>query len=85
VQEALSNVVKHARATKASVSVTTDGSELKICVVDDGRGFDPDAPASGFGLLGMRERIDLAGGRLAISSNAPGTRIDIALPARTRP
>jgi len=85
VQEALSNVVKHAHATTVSVSVQTVDGELRIAVADDGCGFDPAAPATGFGLVGMRERIDLAGGRLTIEPNDPGTRVVVALPAYARP
>ena len=86
VQEALSNVVKHARATGVSISVATGDGELRIAVADDGQGFDPSRPAAGgFGLVGMRERIDLAGGRLTIVPNDPGTRVEVALPAHARP
>jgi signal transduction histidine kinase len=85
VQESLSNVVKHANATHVDVSVRSDNGELTIAVSDDGRGFDPSTPAPGFGLTGMRERIDLAGGRLAIGSNDPGTRVEVVLPAHARP
>ena len=86
VQEALSNVVKHARATRVSISVATGDGELRIAVADDGQGFDPSRPAAGgFGLVGMRERIDLAGGRLTIVPNDPGTRVEVALPAHARP
>ena len=85
VQEALSNVVKHAEATRVDVSVATVDGELRIAVADDGRGFDLTAPTAGFGLVGMRERIDLAGGRLAIGANDPGTRVEVVLPARARP
>jgi signal transduction histidine kinase len=85
VQEALSNVVKHAQATRITVSVATVDGDLRIAVADDGRGFDPAASTRGFGLVGMRERIDLAGGRLAIESNDPGTRVEVVLPASARP
>jgi signal transduction histidine kinase len=85
VQEALSNVVKHARATSVSVSAAVVDGELDIVVADDGRGFDPAAPSGGFGLVGMRERIDLAGGTVAISPNDPGTRVEVTLPAHARP
>jgi signal transduction histidine kinase len=85
VQEALSNVVKHAHATKAHVGVAMDDGELRITVADDGRGFEPGATTGGFGLLGMRERIDLAGGSLAIGSNNPGTRVEVSLPVHARP
>jgi two-component system, NarL family, sensor histidine kinase DevS len=84
VQEALSNVVKHADATKAEVRVAMDGGALRITVADDGRGFDPVATTGGFGLVGMRERVDLAGGSLAIGPNDPGTRVEVSLPAHAR-
>jgi two-component system, NarL family, sensor histidine kinase DevS len=85
VQEALSNVVKHADATKAEVRVAMDDGELRITVTDDGHGFDPDATTGGFGLVGMRERIDLAGGSLTLGPNDPGTRVEASLPALARP
>jgi len=85
VQEALSNIVKHAHATNASVAVGTEDGELHITVADDGRGFDPASPTGGFGLVGMRERIDLAGGRLTIERADPGTRVTVALPVQARP
>jgi signal transduction histidine kinase len=85
VQEALANVVKHAHATHVMVSVVDSGDELRIAVADDGRGFDHDAPSSGFGVPGMRERVDLAGGRMAISGADPGTRVDVTLPTYAVP
>jgi signal transduction histidine kinase len=85
VQEALSNVAKHADATGARVSVDTAEGALRITVADDGRGFDLAAPTTGFGLMGMRERIDLAGGSVSIGPNDPGTRVDVVLPVQTRP
>jgi signal transduction histidine kinase len=85
VQESLSNVVKHAQATNVGVSVTTADGELRITVADDGQGFDPAAPVSGFGLQGMGERIELVGGSLAIEPNEPGTRVAVAMPAQARP
>jgi signal transduction histidine kinase len=84
VQEALSNVVKHAQGARVTVSVAESGDELRIAVADDGNGFDQDAPSSGFGLLGMRERVDLAGGRLTISAEDPGTRLDVTLPTHSQ-
>jgi signal transduction histidine kinase len=85
VQEALSNVGKHAGAETARIRVAEVGDRVEVEVVDDGVGFDPELPADGFGLVGMRERIDLAGGRLAIASNDPGTRVEVVLPAHARP
>jgi signal transduction histidine kinase len=80
VQEALTNVVKHAHAKAVYVSVGELDGELQIEVQDDGQGFDPDATSRGFGLEGMRERVSLAGGTLAITPNEHGTLVRARLP-----
>jgi len=79
VQEALTNVVKHAQATHVRVCVELDGGRVHIDVTDDGIGFDTDARTSGFGLAGMRERVYLAGGELRIEPLDPGTRVSVWL------
>lgn len=88
VQEALSNAARHAGADHVEVRVAVDGDQVTVRVRDDGRGFDPEAPARGFGLTGMHERIVLAGGDLRIDS-APGegTLVLASVPvsAGTRP
>ncbi len=84
VQEALTNVAKHARATRARVRVRESGDELLIEVGDDGGGFDPAAVDHGFGLAGMQERVGLAGGTLHIQSGESGTLLSARLPARRR-
>ena len=72
VQEALTNVVKHAEATSVSVVVGRRGDGVTVVVEDDGKGFDPDTVRpEALGLLGMRERLALLDGTLAIES-APG-------------
>ena len=71
VQEALTNAGKHASATRVTVSVREHGGRVTIEVTDDGQGFDPHQTDSGFGLVGMRERVSLLGGDLKIVS-APG-------------
>jgi signal transduction histidine kinase len=71
VQEALHNIAKHASAEEVAVRVTEDEGAIEVIVRDDGVGFDPHADHDGFGLAGMRERVEMAGGRLEISS-APG-------------
>jgi signal transduction histidine kinase len=81
VQESLTNAVRHARAERVEVDVRDRGDEVRVSICDDGKGFDVDAPARGFGLSGMRERIALAGGRLEISSSDAGTQIEAAVPA----
>ena len=82
VQEALTNVAKHARAETARVAIALSEGQVLIEVEDDGSGFDADAPTSGFGLAGMRERAYLAGGTLEIGPAQPGTRVRVRLPAR---
>jgi signal transduction histidine kinase len=84
LQEALTNVVKHARATHARVRVRADAEELLVEVRDDGEGFDTSAQAQGFGLSGMRERVALAGGTLQIDSNGAGTVVCARIPTRPR-
>jgi signal transduction histidine kinase len=67
VQESLTNVVKHARAASVDLAVRCEGAQIEISVADDGIGFDPDGGvATGFGVIGMRERIELAGGELSV-------------------
>ena len=86
VQEALSNVRKHAGAARATVTVGGDGDGgLRVEVADDGRGFDPAAPprpgAPRFGLLMMRERAESVGGRLEIETTpGAGTRLRLEVP-----
>jgi signal transduction histidine kinase len=82
VQEALTNIAKHARAERVGVRVALDDDAVRVEVRDDGRGFDPQTPADGFGLLGMRERVTLAGGELAVSSQPGETVVRATLPAR---
>jgi len=91
IQEALTNVRKHARATRAHVRLASaQPGTLTIVVEDDGRGFDPAAaPASrdgGYGLQTMRERMQLAGGSLRIDSRpGRGTRVIAVVPDGSRP
>jgi signal transduction histidine kinase len=80
VQEALTNAAKHAGAERVRVEVARVNGSVEVVVEDDGRGFDPCAATSGFGLVGMRERVELTGGRLEIRSR-PGTRVSARLPA----
>jgi signal transduction histidine kinase len=82
VQEALHNAVQHSEAAWVTVQVAESDETLRICIRDDGRGFDPRAPTEGFGLLGMRERATLAGGELDLRSTpGAGTTIIATIPA----
>jgi signal transduction histidine kinase len=70
-QEALNNVASHARAHHVEVTLTGQDKELELMIRDDGIGFSVDQLRSSLGLVGMRERAELVGGRLEIES-APG-------------
>ena len=86
VQEALNNAAQHGETDRAKVEVSENGETLRVRVSDQGRGFDPNATRTeGFGLTGMRERVNLAGGTLEVES-APGggTTIVAILPAPHR-
>jgi signal transduction histidine kinase len=75
----------HADAEGVRIDVVEGDGDLAIAVADDGRGFDPAVRTGGFGLLGMRERVKLAGGSME-TKTAPceGTRVRATLAARHR-
>jgi signal transduction histidine kinase len=81
-QEALTNVVKHAQAKRVSIVLTRRDGSVSALIEDDGRGFGTDeTQENGLGLLGMRERIALVGGRLSVESSAgSGTTLSIEVP-----
>jgi len=81
VQEALTNVVKHAHARGVSILLTRKNDRVALVIEDDGRGFDPDRPAEGFGLQGMRERVELLGGTLLVeTAEGAGTTLAVEVP-----
>jgi len=85
VQEALSNAIQHSDSTWIRVSVTVRGRELELEVSDNGKGFDAPAAvrgkSSGYGLLGIRERATISGGRAEIvASPGTGTIVSVHLP-----
>jgi signal transduction histidine kinase len=82
VQESLTNVVKHARASSIDIEVRCADDAVDVSVADDGIGFDAEAvAANGFGLAGMRERVELAGGELSVLPGADaGTVVRARLP-----
>ena len=80
VTESLANILKHAEAKRATVSLAYRGGRLLLGVADDGRGFDPDTASIG-GLAGLRDRIRALGGTVTIASRpGAGTRITASLP-----
>ncbi len=88
IQEAINNIVKHARARNVIISMDFKKHAIGVRIQDDGRGFDvqeainaKDRPR-GLGLLGMKERVELANGKLTIQSHpgGNGTEINIEIP-----
>lgn len=83
IQEALTNVARHSGASTVAIDVTETEDGIRLGVTDNGCGFDVANRTKRFGLLGMRERITMLGGRLEIDSQpGSGTHIDGWLPLR---
>jgi two-component system, NarL family, sensor histidine kinase UhpB len=83
VQEALTNVVRHAHAKHVTLTITREANALRIELADDGQGMAPDAlmKTDSWGIVGMRERISYFGGQLSISGAAErGTQVILHLP-----
>lgn len=89
-QEALQNVVKHAEASTVRVRLTPSDEGVRLVVTDDGHGFDEDTIAGAedrhsYGLVGMRERAELIGASLTITSRpGTGTTVEVMVPAPAR-
>jgi signal transduction histidine kinase len=88
VQEAMSNVLRHAPEARSLVRVVNDGNEVRLTITDDGRGGErrhepAGAAEGGHGLVGMRERVDMLGGSLAVGPvTGGGFEVDVRLPIR---
>src|SRR6185503_19463677 len=86
LQGGLSNVVKHARATRVRVTVGPRGRQVAMVIEDDGVGFDPATSRQAFGLAAMRDRAASLGGRFDVRSRPAGargrhgTRLEVCLP-----
>ena len=82
VQEALTNCEKHSEAAHVVVEVKSEGGEIQLSISDDGRGFSPAvSQESGLGILGMRERAQILGGSLQVTSaEGSGTRVTLTVP-----
>lgn len=85
LQEALLNIVRHSKTRKAFVNLREEGAELALEVLDEGCGLeDMESKKLSFGLLGMRERANMSGGRFEMDSEpGKGTRIKVLIPVGT--
>jgi signal transduction histidine kinase len=84
-QEAVTNVLKHAGASKIAVRLHLEARKLYLRIVDDGRGFEQENAFSSrgghFGLIGMRERAERLGGELRLCSHpGEGTELEVTVP-----
>ena len=87
MQESLNNILHHARASHAHITLERDVRDVRLEIADDGRGFTPGEPPptprkeGGFGLKSIAERVRILGGTLQIDS-APtrGTRLEVTIP-----
>jgi signal transduction histidine kinase len=82
-QEGLANVRRHAGASAVELVLVRDGDDLVLTIRDDGRGFDPARASAGYGLDGMRRRLDAGGGRLDVGSGPGGTSLTARIPAHS--
>lgn len=81
LQEAISNILKHSGATTAHLEIVRGDGVVSLVIRDNGKGFDTQAPANGFGLLGMAERVGFMNGELTINSGkGKGTQIEVIVP-----
>lgn len=82
VRECLTNIQRHASATQIGIAFSQPADIILVEISDDGRGFDPQEAGGGFGLSGMKERVEFLGGSLAIqSSPGVGTKIKVSVPS----
>jgi signal transduction histidine kinase len=81
-QEALTNVARHAHASRVTVRLVATPEDVRLDVLDDGRGFDPSIVADDrHGIVGMRERVAMIGGSLEVECGPDGgTRLDVTVP-----
>jgi signal transduction histidine kinase len=85
VQEALTNVARHAAADKVEIRLQRHaGGDLELHIHDDGRGFESKTRNKGMGLLGMRERIEALNGKISLAGEpGQGVSIEITIPSNS--
>lgn len=86
IQECLNNIIKHAEATAVEINIVQTETEVAARIQDNGRGFTVESQASGFGLIGMAERVRMLGGTRSMESEAgKGTTVKMIIPLREEP
>lgn len=85
VQESLTNVARHAKATEVDISISKQDNFLNVSIEDNGKGIERTqlGDAKSFGIIGMKERAYISGGTLLIASEpGKGTKIDLSMPIK---
>lgn len=87
VQESLTNVFRHAEARKAKVKVEEQDGRVCVCIADNGKGIarrleELQAGSYGIGIIGIKQRVEELGGQLAFRNTAPGTTVEVTIPAK---
>jgi two-component system NarL family sensor kinase len=82
VQECLTNITRHAEASRAKIGLSISPNQVRLVIEDDGQGFDPaQVPPGHFGLIGLNERVKLLGGKLQLETNpGAGVRVEVVIP-----
>jgi signal transduction histidine kinase len=81
IQECLTNVLKHAEASKVSIELKHTGEHVQVSIADDGRGLGENTDGRGFGLKGIKERVEGMHGSVSLSGEGErGTRIEVTIP-----
>lgn len=86
-QEGITNMLRHAAARRIELRLDApEPGQVRLCLCDDGKGFDPDSRCSGLGLVGIRERAESLGGSFRLeTSPGQGTRLEVRVPACPEP
>jgi len=81
IQESMQNAIKHGNCTQLAIALEDTGTGLRVTIVDNGNGFDPeDSSRHGVGIINIKQRVAMLGGKVHWSSNEAGTSVFIELP-----
>jgi signal transduction histidine kinase len=85
VREAVANAVRHGKAAKVRIGISSADEAIQLQIVDDGRGFPTESSAAGLQPRSLRERVSQAGGDVALASGSGGTSVTVTLPLKGQP
>ena len=86
IQEQLNNILKHAQASSVSIELNKQREQIRLCVEDDGKGFDPRMRRNGVGISNIMSRAELYNGKVEIdSSPGKGCKLEVILNSKALP